>query len=195
MLRRATIFAAFALCLGLAPPAQARGDLGLDRDACVLKIGPELMYFTGYQPGASRSKFCEDAPAIGRTIFVFDYAEPELREMKAGFRILRQSPNAEEPDQIEQATADYLAPQVYPKGTFSLEHVFSQPGDFIGVVTVDGGRGEHWESRFPFSVGKTHVDYTPYYLIAAAAALAMMLYLSSRAGPKARTLRPPSARR
>jgi hypothetical protein len=161
--------------------ASARGDLLPDKDSCVLKIGPELMYFAGYQPGdPQQRKFCEDAPQLGETIFVFDYAVPELREMNAGFRIMRQTDDGEDPIDTEAATAASLAPQIYPKGTFSFAHVFTQPGDFVGVVTVDGAAGEHWKARFPFSVGKRRLEISPYYLIAAAGLLALFLFVSSR---------------
>ena len=117
---------------------------------------------------------------MGETIFVFDYAAPELREMKAGFRILRQTDDGEDPVDTEAATTASLAPQIYPKGTFSFAHVFTQPGDFVGVVTVDGAAGEHWKARFPFSVGKRRFEISPYYLIAAAGLLALFLFVSSR---------------
>jgi len=173
------------LAVSAAPIAAARGDLLPDKDSCVLKIGPELMYFAGYQPGdAQQRKFCEDAPKLGETIFVFDYAAPELREMKAGFRILRQTDDGDEPIDIEAATTAALAPQVYPKGTFSFAHVFDQPGDFVGVVTIDGSAGEHWTARFPFSVGKRKFEISPYYLIGAAGLLALFLFISNRTQPR-----------
>ncbi|TRL30260.1 hypothetical protein FM996_16930 [Methylosinus sporium] len=164
-----------------ASPAIARGDLLSDKDSCVLAVGPELIYFAGYQPGdAPPRKFCEDVPRLGETIFVFDYAAPELREMKAGFRILRQTDESDEPSDREAATAASLAPQIYPKGTFSFTHVFTQPGDFVGVVTIDGSAGEHWTARFPFSVAKRRFELSPYYLIGAAGLLALFLFASGK---------------
>ncbi|WP_159732068.1 hypothetical protein [Methylosinus sp. Ce-a6] len=172
---------ALLLAATAAPTVSARGDLVPDKDSCVLKIGPEIIYFAGYQPGdAQQRKFCEDAPRLGETIFVFDYAAPELREMKAGFRILRSTEDGLDPSDLDAATAASLAPQIYPKGTFSFAHVFTQPGDFVGLVTVDGAAGEHWTARFPFSVGKRRFEINPYYLIAAAGILAILLFVSSR---------------
>ncbi len=83
------LFLALFLALAPAGPACARGALGYDQDQCVIKIGPDFLYFSGYQSASAQRKFCEDAPAIGETTFVFDYGQDELRQMKADFRILR----------------------------------------------------------------------------------------------------------
>jgi hypothetical protein len=185
MMFRAILIVVTAALLSLhAAPVGARGDLVQDHDACVLKVGPELIYFAGYQPAASHRKFCEDAPGIGETIFVFDYAEPELREMKAGFRILRQTDETDDTADVEAATVAYLPPQAYPKGTFSFEHVFAQSGEFVGVLTIDGAQGEHWTARFPFSVGRRQFELTPYLLIAAATGLAVLLVFTNRRSAK-----------
>ncbi|WP_400769672.1 hypothetical protein [Methylosinus sporium] len=179
-----TLLPAVLVASGVVHSALARGDLLPDKDSCVLKIGPEIIYFAGYQPGAAQQKkFCEDAPQSGETIFVFDYAAPELREMKAGFRILLPSEASEDEPSSESATVAALPPQIYPKGTFSFAHVFAQPGDFVGVVTIDGAAGEHWTARFPFSVGKRRFEISPYYLIGAAGLLAFFLFVSSRSKP------------
>ncbi|MBY6243178.1 hypothetical protein [Methylosinus sp. Sm6] len=186
MSARAILFVAMTIGFALLPARLvARGDLGLDHDACVLKVGPELIYFAGYQPVSSHRKFCEDAPATGETIFVFDYAEPELREMKVAFRILRDAGETEDAAALDAATAAFLPPQVYPKGTFSFEHVFAESGDYVGLLTVDGPAGEHWTARFPFSVGKSHYELTPYLLIGAAGLLAAALFVTSRRGAAA----------
>jgi hypothetical protein len=196
MSTRAILFVAMAAGLAFRPgPALSRGDLTVDHDACVLKVGPELIYFAGYQPAASHRKFCEDAPAVGETIFVFDYAEPELREMKVAFRIVKDAEEMDAPAAVEAATAAFLPPQVYPKGTFSFEHVFAEPGDYVGLLTVDGAAGEHWTSRFPFSVGRTHYDLAPYLLLGAAGLLAILLFVTSRRGKGAAKGRPETARR
>jgi hypothetical protein len=95
---------ALLLAASAAPPVAGRGDLVSDRDGCILAIGPEIIYFAGYQPsGKPQRKFCEDAPHVGETIFVFDYATPELREMKAGFRILRANEEVADPSSPSRA--------------------------------------------------------------------------------------------
>ncbi len=175
--------AGLALALA-APQAQARGALGYDQDMCVLKIGPDVLYFSGYQFGLSQSKFCEDIPALGETTFVFDLAQDELREMKVDFRITRESGEATEGAPADGATVAYLPPQIYPKGTFSFVHRFDEAGSYVGVVTIDGPSGEHWVARYPFSVGGAPAPKAPFVLLALAGGLALALYFASRTEKK-----------
>ncbi|HMK89637.1 MAG TPA: hypothetical protein VK446_08395 [Methylocystis sp.] len=166
--------AMFAAVFGPAP-ADARGPLGYDQDQCVLKIGPDFLYFSGYQAGAGRRKFCEDVPNVGETTFVFDYGQDELREMKTDFRILKAGGSGEDPS-AEGPTVAYLAPKVYLKGTFNLVHRFDEAGNYVGVVTMETPNGDKWTARFPFSVGGAPTSETPYLLMALAAVLAIGLY-------------------
>jgi hypothetical protein len=176
--RKAAATGAFAAIVSLAPlsnSACARGAMGFDHDACVLKVGPDFMYFTGYQPSSSKKKFCEDVPSVGQTIFILDYAQSEMREMKTDFRIIRDESQAEDIVNLEKATVAYLPPKTYPTGTLSFDHTFETAGNYVGIVTVEGAHGEQWVSKFPFSVGKPFAAQAPYYLLAAAAALAVLL--------------------
>jgi len=168
-----------------APQAKARGALGYDQDMCVLKAGPDFLYFSGYQFAASQRKFCEDVPDIGETTFVFDLAQDELRQMKMDFRIMRDTgETATEGASADASTVAYLPPQIYPKGTFSFAHRFDEPGNYIGVVTVDGPSGEHWVARYPFSVGGAPASKTPFILLALACGLALALFYASRSEKK-----------
>ncbi len=163
------------------PPARAHGAMQRMQSACVLKIGPDFMYFSGYQPAASHRKFCEDIPETGSTFFVLDYAQPEMREMSADFRIVRDGGgDDEDPARLPAVTVAYLPPKVYPHGTLSFEHDFHETGNFVGIVTLDGPHGERWVSRFPFSVGRLYSARAPYYLLAAAAALGLLVLLWGR---------------
>lgn len=175
--RCAALCALAVTALAGAAPASAHGNLRGAENACVLRIGPDFMYFAGYQPGASRKAFCEEIPTTGDTIFVFDYAQPEMREMTADFRIVRDVGEKEEASMLEAITVAYLPPRVYPHGTLNFEHDFEETGDYVGIVTVDGPHGEHWVSRFPFSVGRLYSARTPYYLLAAATMIALFLLL------------------
>jgi hypothetical protein len=173
---------AAGLTLALAfPQAEARGSLGYDQDACVLKVGPDFLYFSGYQFAVSQRKFCEDVPQVGETTLVFDLAQDELRQMKLDFRITRDAgATPAEGAAAEASTVAYLPPEIYPRGTFSFVHNFDEPGSFVGVVTADGPNGEHWVASYPFSVGGAPASMTPLILLALACALALGLYFASR---------------
>jgi hypothetical protein len=165
--------------------ATARGSLGYDQDQCVLKIGPDFFYFSGYQPGSGRKKFCEDAPSVGDTTFVFDFGQDELRGMKTDFRILREGEETADGAAADGPTIAYLAPQVYPSGTFSFAHRFDKAGNYVGVVTVEDSSGQHWEARFPFSVGGAPMRKLPFVLLGLAGALAVGLFIAGRNNKKA----------
>ncbi|MGJ0397255.1 MAG: hypothetical protein ACR65U_13620 [Methylocystis sp.] len=167
--------------------ARAHGAMQRQRNACLLKVGPDFMYFSGYQPKASRNRFCEDIPATGDTIFVLDYGQDEMRDMSTDFRIIRDVGGQEEQAPLDTVTVAYLPPKVYPAGTLNFEHVFKDPGAFVGIVTVEGPNGEHWVSRFPFTVGGRPLSAKmPYFLIAAAGVLALTIFVWGKEEHKAR---------
>ncbi len=174
--------AGLAAALGLAAPqAAARGALGYDQDACVLKVGPDFLYFSGYQIGGDKRKFCEDVPNLGETTFVFDYAQDELRQMTTAFRIMRDTGETGEAGApVDGPVLASLPPQVYPAGTFNFVYRFDEPGNYVGVVTVDGPAGEHWTGRFPFSVAGAPPPKIAFVLLALATALAAGLFLLGR---------------
>jgi hypothetical protein len=173
------IFAIFALA---ATPASAHGRLGAAEGRCRLFIGPDIMNFTGYLPDASKSEFCEDIPSTGHMIMVFDDEQSELRDMAVELRIVKDvGGEAKENENLEAATVAYRAPQLYPHGTINFEHVFNDPGYFVGIVTVTGEHGEKWVSRFPFSVGKSFMRALPIYLTLGLGVLAIaLIYLRHR---------------
>ena len=75
---------------GIAPDAKARGALGYDQDQCVLKIGPDFFYFSGYQFGLRASQILRGRSRGWRDhLCLRSTAQDELRQMKTDFRILR----------------------------------------------------------------------------------------------------------
>jgi hypothetical protein len=159
--------------LGLALPTQvhAHGGLSLADDICKLTIGPYTMHFTGYQPESTQEKeFCEDIPAVGRTVVALDYIEEALRPLPTEVRIIRDTgaPEGQE-ENLDAITLLHIPAKVYPNGSINFEYDFHQPGKFVGLVTVAGK--EPYVSRFPFSVGEP--KGTSPYLIGAIAVIAV----------------------
>ncbi len=151
----------------LTSAADAHGGVGMQDNRCVLRIGPDLMFFTGYQPQNSREEFCDDVPNAGQVVVALDMQETELREMLTEIRIIRDDgthtrmnglpflTDAElaSPEVLDPVTITHLPPKKYPTGTLTFEHTFPEKGKFIGIVTVENQHGQKYVSQFPFAVG------------------------------------------
>jgi len=169
----APLLTALLVLVGAAEKAHARGALTLNQDVCLLYIGPDYAYFSAYDPQKPRKRYCEEAPRTGVTVFAIDFAQSEMREMKVDFRILRDIGENADPAAIEAATLAHAPSKTYPAGSLSLAYDFKEPGEYAGLVTVDGPHGEHWAAYFPFTVAQPYRARLPFYLLAVAALLAM----------------------
>jgi len=176
--RRGLVAALVAALFSIAAAAQeaaARGALTLNQDVCLLYIGPDYAYFSAYDPQKPRKRYCEEAPRTGVTVFAIDFAQSEMREMKVDFRILRNIGEDADPAGIEAATLAHAPSKTYPAGSLSLAYDFKEPGEYAGLLTVEGAHGEHWVAYFPFTVAQPYRARLPYYLLAAAAFLAIFI--------------------
>lgn len=160
--------AAWLLAMVLsASGAHAHGAVGMQDNRCVLRIGPDIMFFTGYQPQYSRDEFCDDIPRAGQMVVALDMQDTELRDMLTEIRLIKDEGNhttmnglpyltdAElgSPQVLDPVTITHLPPKKYPTGTLTFEHTFPENGKFIGIVTVKNAHGQTWVSQFPFTVG------------------------------------------
>jgi hypothetical protein len=155
---------------GAATQAWAHGGVSVDAGQCIMKIGPETMSFTGYQPLKSRETFCDDIPDVGPTIIVLDAqvksqaqesldaipGKIDLRDMTLEIRILRNVGQTDDKENEEANTEVYVAPKKYKTGTLNFEYNFAKEGKYIGLVKARSDDGsKEYVSRFPFSVGET----------------------------------------
>jgi hypothetical protein len=148
--------ALIAASLGAAGSAYAHGGVSIENNQCIMKIGPDTMTFTGYQPNKSREQFCDDIPDIGPTIIVLDAQQDELRDMTLEIRILRNVGQKDDNENLEANTEYYVPPKVYRTGTLNFDYTFPVKGNFIGIVKAKSPDGaKEYVSRFPFSVGET----------------------------------------
>lgn len=142
--------------VGWAAQAHAHGDVGANTGQCLMKIGPDTMSFTGYQPLKSREQFCDDIPDAGSTIITLDAQQDELRDMNLEMRVLRDVGQKDDTENLEANTEYYSPPKKYKSGTLTFEHVFPQEGKFIGLVKARSDDGtKEYVARFPFAVGLT----------------------------------------
>lgn len=137
------------LMIGGPLSAQAQHFHELDKNFCILKFGPYGMHLTEYQPDTSdRQELCGDVPSTGRTVVVLDFIEGELRSLPIEVRVIKDTGSEQD---LQAITVVHLPAKVYTGGFINFEHSFSEPGKFIGIITV-GGKEEHG-ARFPISVG------------------------------------------
>ncbi len=169
----------------LVAQASAHGDVGQEGGRCIMRIGPYLMNFTGYQPQTKgQETFCDDIPDAGRTIIVLDVEQKsggaaddpvnynDLRAMDIDFRVLKNVGQARDEDNMEQNTEVYIGKKKYPLGTLHFEHDFKNHGKFIGLLSATDDHGRVFVSRFPFSVGEAFNQTLLTFAVAGAAAIA-----------------------
>jgi hypothetical protein len=127
--------------------AYAHGGVGMVDNRCVLRIGPDIMFFTGYQPQSSRDEFCDDIPSIGQTVVALDMQDTELRNMLTEIRLIKDDgthtrmnglpflTDAELANKsaLDSVSINYVPPKKYPTGTLTFEHTFPETGKFIGI--------------------------------------------------------------
>jgi hypothetical protein len=179
------------LVIGTPLSAQAQHFHELDKNFCILKLGPYGMHLTEYQPDLSdRQELCGDIPSLGRTVVVLDFIEGELRSLPVEIRVIKDTGSEQD---LQAITVVHIPPKVYSGGFINFEHIFNQPGKFIGVVTV-GGKEEHI-ARFPISVGESGVvSHLMHYMmvivpiVAIAGGAAIFFFLRSRRKPSVSTI-------
>jgi len=168
----------------------AHGGVSIEKDLCVLQLGPYRMHFTGYQPAQSGAQeFCEDIPLIGRSIIVLDAVDDALRDMPIEVRILRDEhglgnrakvPDLGDQAAIAHATLAQLAPNRYPAGSLTLQYDFAAAGRYIGYVKTQPKVGAEIVAVFPFAVGATPYRYWVYGGIVVGAIILAALLFSFR---------------
>jgi hypothetical protein len=181
-------------CLALAcifpwvQEASAHGGVVFEEDICVIKIGFLTAHFTIYQPETSANQeYCEDIPDVTDTIFVLDYLHDSMKEMPVDFRIVRDVENlgiyaqwedVQKMDDIDRDTVFYRRPTREPDSVLTINHAFTEPGGYIGIVTARHPTlDKTYSAVFPFRVGGTGVGYLPLFLLLGA--LAQLAYWMS----------------
>ena len=70
--------------------AGAHGNVSIEEDMCVQRVGGNLVHFNAYQPqNEAKAQYCTDIPGEGDTFLVVDLVDPGLRNMPVGVRVVR----------------------------------------------------------------------------------------------------------
>jgi len=180
---RSSVAALFGALLVFTATPRARAEGGAGPEAmmmgnmCMVMFGYDMIHITAYLPNKSRSEFCEEIPATGKVIMVFDIANPKFRDLLIEIRIIRDplTPVTSE-TKLEPLTEAYFPATFYKKGTFSFEHDFKDNGHYIGLVTLTRENGAKETQQFKFSVGEVLWLYVPYALGAVFIGMVMFAY-------------------
>lgn len=80
-----------ALSVALSPnPVSAHGNVTIEEDPCVRKIGGSMVHFSAYQPQIEpKAQYCTEIPDVGDTFLVVDLVDPSLRTLPVGVKIIR----------------------------------------------------------------------------------------------------------
>jgi hypothetical protein len=160
----------FSLLLGcLFGQCWAGGGLVIEDDACIIKIDFYSAHFTAYQPATSGEKqFCQELPETGLTLFVLDYLHQSLKEVPVDFRIIRdvtgqgqfvKLKHVEELGDLGQHTVFYQPPLIRTDGSFQVEHEFTEPGTYIGIVSAGHPSNPTLHTAaFSFTVGSSNLS-------------------------------------
>jgi len=137
MNRQLTRVASTVLILGAAlfpGTAAAHGNVSIEEDLCVRKVGGSMVHFSAYQPQYEpKAQYCTEIPEAGDTFLVVDLVDPGLRNMPVGLRVVRGLNESEEKDQ----TVAIWRPVNHPDGVVRGEAVLEE-GLYKLIITAEG---------------------------------------------------------
>lgn len=175
-----------ALAALLAPLlAVGHGSVTNEDDLCAIDIGYLRAHFKIYLArDYEHEDFCEDLPAAGESTFVMEYIHSGLGDLPLDFRIIRNETGMGRFTQLQHVTelpdlaavTEFYLPAASHPDVFTVMHRFTEPGEYVGIVTVNDGRSDKvYRAVFPFEVGFAGFGYWPW--IAAILIVLQLQYL------------------
>jgi hypothetical protein len=113
--------------------ANAHGNMAMEEDPCVRRIGGSLVHFNAYQPqNQSNAQYCTEIPGEGDTFLVVDLLDPGLRDRPVEVRVVLGSSES-----TEDETVAYWPPALHPDGVVRGEATLSK-GFYKLIITAQG---------------------------------------------------------
>jgi hypothetical protein len=127
---------AFVLVAVIGPTAAvAHGNVSIEDDICVRRIGGNMVHFSAYQPQIEpKAQYCTEIPDVGDTFLVVDLVDPSLRTMPVGVKIIQ---GVNENEQDEAKTVAYWKPVSHPDGVVRGEATLEK-GLYKLIITAEG---------------------------------------------------------
>ncbi|UVT14943.1 MAG: hypothetical protein H8K04_14020 [Nitrospira sp.] len=126
----------FVLAATLSPgTVMAHGNVSIEEDTCVRRIGGNLVHFSAYQPQIEpKAQYCTDIPDVGDTFLVVDLVDPSLRTLQVGVKIVQ---GVNENEQDEAKTVAFWKPASHPDGVVRGEAKLDK-GLYKVIITAEG---------------------------------------------------------
>ena len=113
--------------------AGAHGNVTMEEDACVQRVGGNLVHFNAYQPQIeAKAQYCTDIPGEGDTFLVVDLVDPGLRSIPVGVRVVRGLSET-----AEDETVAYWPPTIHLDGVVRGEAKLAK-GLYKLIITPEG---------------------------------------------------------
>lgn len=113
--------------------AVAHGNVTIEEDSCVQRVGGNLVHFNAYQPqNEAKAQYCTEIPGEGDTFLVVDLVDPGLRNMPVGVRVVRGLSET-----AEDETVAYWPPATHPDGVVRGEAQLVK-GLYKLIITPEG---------------------------------------------------------
>lgn len=137
LMQRLGVPSLLLMLVGIFQPAtvDAHGNVSIEEDVCVRKIGGNMVHFSAYQPQIEpKAQYCTDIPDVGDTFLVVDLVDPSLRALPVGVKIVR---GMNENEQDETQTVAYWKPVSHPDGVVRGEAKLDK-GLYKLIITAEG---------------------------------------------------------
>jgi hypothetical protein len=113
--------------------ARAHGNVAIEEDSCVQRVGGNLVHFNAYQPqNEAKAQYCTEIPGEGATFLVVDLVDPGLRNLPVGVRVVRGLSET-----AEDQTVAYWPPAIHPDGVVKGEATLAK-GLYKLIITPEG---------------------------------------------------------
>ena len=165
-------YISYVLLIGLllsGRQAAGHGSVTDGEDGCMIRMNFYSAHFTVFQPQTrGHREYCEDLPDLGESVFVMEYLHDSLRQVPIDFRIIRNTTpvgrfvrwsDVEALGDLTELTVFYQRVMPQPDGVLTVLHNFTQPGDYVGVVSAPhpSQSDNIYHAVFAFSVGKRSI--------------------------------------
>ena len=113
--------------------AYAHGNVTIEEDGCVRRVGGGLVHFNAYQPqNEAKAQYCTEIPGEGETFLVVDLVDSGLRNTAVGVRVVRGLTET-----AEDQTVAYWPPAIHPDGVVRGETTLAK-GLYTLIITPEG---------------------------------------------------------